>query len=136
MEHNWQKKDLWHQRGKNFLVEVYHHTVLPNYNGDEYVNRWNVYAYIYPDHPHFNAFEGDNMWQQAAVIIPFHSYVSHLSKPMYTGKVTCVKVGSDYNHLHDERFSYMSTKEEAWEVFQDAERLFNWLTGPKLEGKE
>jgi len=133
---NWQKKNVWHSRGNNFLVEVYHYTVGKYEFDHDGSNRWNVYAYIYPTHPHFEAFTSNDMWQEAATIMPFHSYPSHLSKPMYDGKVTCVKVGSDYNHLYDEDFTFMDTKEEAWEVFQDAERLYNWLTGPKLEETE
>ena len=126
----WDKKDEWHQHGKNFLVVVKHHTVTQN-TIDQYegVHRWNVYAYIYPKHPHFGKFEGTAMYQDAASAMPFHGGPSFLRVHRDdAGNITSVQVGSDYNHLHDDEFTHMENKDQAWTIFNDAEELFNWLT--------
>jgi hypothetical protein len=122
----WDHKDEWWKRGKDFLVVVKRH----NGTSDAFCgpNRWNVYAYIYPEHPHFAKFDGPDMWQEAATAMPLHKYPSLLEYPMYEGKVTSVKVGSDYHHLHDDRFTHYATEADAREVFEDARRLFDWLT--------
>ena len=123
----WDHKDEWHQRGKDFLVVVKHYTVEPH--PIEGVNRWNVYAYIYPKHPHFGKFEGTAMYQDAASAMPFHAGPSFLRVHRADdGNITSVQVGSDYNHIHDDEFGHMENMEQAWTVFQDAEELFNWLT--------
>lgn len=124
---HWDHKDEWRKHGKNFLVVVSRHN-QPSSDPypDEGPNRWAVYAYIYPKHPHFAAFDGPRKWQPAATCLPFHGGPSLLEYPMYDGKVTSVKVGADYHHLHDD-FTNYATKEEAAEVFEDADRLFAWL---------
>ncbi|AET91057.1 hypothetical protein BYI23_B004500 [Burkholderia sp. YI23] len=90
-------------------------------------HRWAVYAYIYPKHPHFSAFSGANLWQEATAVLHLHGSCSYLEYPMYDGKVTSVKVGADYHHLHDDRFTYYATQAEAREVFKDADELFAQL---------
>lgn len=125
---NWDKKDEWWKHGKNFLVVVKHHTAgVSEIDRSDYGHRWNVYAYIYPDHPHFAKFEGPQMWQDAACAMPLHGGPSFLRYPMFDGKVTAVHVGCDYHHLHDDDFTRMATAGEAAEVFADAERLYKWL---------
>lgn len=124
----WDHKDVWRRRGNDFLVEVTRHSVTTSeidpYDGP---NRWAVYAYIYPKHPHFAAFDGPRMWQDASAQLHLHGGCSLLEYPMYEGKVTSAKVGADYHHLHDDRFTHYSTPEEAYEVFADAEELFEQL---------
>ena len=129
---HWDHKDLWRRRGKDFLVEVSRHNQPGSSDMDEGPNRWAVYAYIYPNHPHFAAFDGHDMWQDAAQCMPLHCYCSLLEYPMYEGKVTSVKVGADYHHLHDD-FTHYATKDEARTVFADAERLFDWLQSKATE---
>lgn len=132
---------MWHRRGKNFLVEVYHHTVpqtelesdMARWGG-EGPHRWAVYAYIYPDHPRFAMFNGPDLWQEATQGLALHGYCSLLNYPMYEGKVTSVKVGADYHHLHDEHFTRYATKEEAAEVFNDADQLFDILQAQAKRG--
>jgi hypothetical protein len=46
---------------------------------------------------------------------------------MYEGKVTSAKVGADYHHLHDDRFTHYATASDAYEVFGDADELFEQL---------
>jgi hypothetical protein len=123
---NWRHKDLWHRRGQNFLVEISRHTVSSEFS-DEGPNRWAVYAYIYPAHPHFPAFSGPAIFQDATGILRLHRGCSYLEYPMYDGKVTSVKVGSDYHHLRDDHFTYYDTPADAYQVFADADELFEQL---------
>lgn len=124
---NWDHKDSWRRRGTNFMVEITRHSVsVPEYES-EGPNRWCVYAYIYPAHPHFAAFSGPAIYQDASSQLRFHCGCSFLEYPMYDGKVTSVKVGADYHHLHDERFTRYATAEEAYSVFADANELFDQL---------
>lgn len=127
----WTAKEKWIRDGKYFAVEVFHSfsefaAKMGREVGfnDDGGHRWHVYAYIYPNHPHFAAFDSDSLDQDAAMALPFHRYPSYVSRPFYNGKQTCVKVGSDYNHLHDERYTKMSTASEATSVFRDADELF------------
>ena len=127
----WDHKDVWHKRGKNFLVEVRRHTeqsfVAGHCFDSEGPHRWCVYAYIFPKHPHFAKFAGPDMWQEASSVMPLHGGASLLEFPMYEGKVSAVKVGCDYHHLHD-NFTNFSTPDDAYEVFKDAIDLHTWLT--------
>jgi len=122
----WDHKDEWHLSGIHFLVTVRRHSQ----STDEYLgpNRWAVYAFIYPKHPYFCEFSGGQMWQDAAIAMPLHGGPSLLEYPMHKGEITSVKIGSDYNHLHDEEFSHYATKDDAAHVFGDAETLHAWLT--------
>jgi hypothetical protein len=135
MPKGWKRSESWRREGKDFMVEVYHYVSPPpwglvephNAFWDEGPNRWNVYAYIYPAHPHFAAFDGPHMWQDASNLLHFHGGPSYLARPMYEGKVSCIKVGSDYNHLNDDYYSHLSTAQEASSVFEDANELFEQL---------
>lgn len=122
----WRHKDEWKKRGTDFLVMVTRHSGVDPYT-EITENKWCVYGFIYPEHPHFASFSGPNIWQDAASVMPLHCGASLLEYPMYDGKVTSVKVGADYSHLHDERFLGMATKQEAYQVFSDAQDLFDWL---------
>ena len=125
----WDKKDEWHKHGKDFLVVVKHYTAFVSPEFMEGPHRWNVYAYVYPKHPQFGKFEGKEMFQPAANEMPFHCGPSFFRVHRDDdGNIASIQVGSDYNHLHDEKFTHMETKEQASEVFDDAEELINWLT--------
>jgi hypothetical protein len=126
-------KDVWRKGGKHFLVTIEHFTEEPSqfdYGDDDGRHRWCVYAYIYPKHPHFGQFSGDSIFQEAASVLPLHAGPSYLRYHYDdNGKeVTSVQVGADYNHLHDNRFTHYATSDDAKEVFNDAERLFERLT--------
>lgn len=127
---NWNHKDEWSVRGTGFMVQVTRHSVKPieeftTYEGE---NRWCVYAYIYPKHPKFSEFTKEDIYQPATENIPLHGDCSfcmiHFNA---SGERTSVQVGADYNHLHDDYFTHYATKEEAFEVFSDAEKLFKYL---------
>jgi len=125
---NWDYKEEWWQRGKNFLIAVKRHEEKPSsFSSDEEgPHRWCVYAYIYPDHPHFAAFgETDEMYQRAATMLPLHGHPSFFHRHVDDGgNTTSFQVGADYHHLHDAHFTHMATKDEAAEVFADAEELY------------
>jgi hypothetical protein len=125
----WEHKDEWHRRGRNFLVVVKHYTVEPStYDVCDGQHRWNVYGYIYPTHLLFSTFQGPDMWQSAATNLPLHAGPSFLTWHYNNDSVPCsVQIGSDYNHLHDNRFTTFSTPDDAYEVFSDANKLFAFL---------
>lgn len=121
-------KDEWSVRGTDFMVQVTRHTVAPgSCDFDEGEHRWAVYAYIYPRHPHFAIFVGDDMWQEAAAMMPLHGGPTYLRRHFYDGKECSIQVGADYHHLNDSYVTHYATKDDAREVFLDAESLFNWL---------
>lgn len=135
---DWRHKDIWTREGKGFIVQVSRHLVesVAEYDSTG-PHRWCVYAYIYPTHPHCARFSGGDMWQSAATMLPLHSGPS-LLRWHYgdDGKPTSVQVGGDYNHLHDDRFTRMATRDEARVVFSDADELHEWLTDAALAAAE
>lgn len=126
----WDHKDEWHRYGKDFLVVVKRFAVGPSsFDPYEGPHRWAVYAYVYPKHRLFGGFHGPAMWQPAAATLPLHGGPSLLRWHCDDdGKSTSVQIGADYNHLHDTHFSSYATADEAYEVFADAERLFDHLS--------
>lgn len=126
---DWNHKDEWRKPGKDFLVTVTRHTSSPSViDLDEGPNRWAVYAYIYPKHPLFGTFDGEHIYQQATESLPFHCGCSFVRKHLSAdGVVQSYQAGADYHHYGDEHFTHFATKEEAHEVFIDAEMLFNRL---------
>jgi len=125
----WDHKEEWHRYGEHYLIVVKRYSVgkslFDPFKGPQ---RWAVYAYIYPEHRLFNDFEGDSIWQPATTVLPLHGGASFLRWHYDRGgKPTSVQVGADYDHLDDGRFSHCETIEDAAEVFEDAERLFNHL---------
>lgn len=129
MSKDWDHKDEWHMRGGNFLVVVKRHSVYVS-NPMEGSQRWAVYAYVYPGHPHFAKFLPDGaMHQDACSVMPLHSYPSYFRAhwDRETEAYTSMQVGADYHHLHDDRFAHYATRQDAYEVFADAQRLFDWL---------
>lgn len=124
----WRESQNWKRFHKNFGVQIVHYVEPGEVTYDDGRQRWNVYAYIYPDHPHFKNFSGPNMWQDAATAMPFHAGPSFLQWFYFAdGSPASVKVGSDYHHLGDDHFSFIDSPSEAHEVFRDAEMLYDWL---------
>ncbi len=121
----WSHKDEWKRAGRDFLVVVSRHEGSATHGDGPH--RWCVYAYIYPKHPHFQNFEGPYMWQEAASCMPLHGGPSLLNYPMSEGKIMSVKVGADYNHLHDCGYTHCADRDAAYQVFDDADELFDWL---------
>ena len=42
--------------------------------------------------------------------------------------VTSYQVGADYHHLHDNAYTHMANEKDAFDVFADADELFDWLS--------
>lgn len=122
---DWKHKDEWKKRGTDFMVVVSRHEESA-LAGDG-PNRWCVYAYIYPKHPHFKNFDGPRMWQDAASMMPMHGGPSLLNYHRSEDAITSVQVGADYHHHMDDHFTHYAIKGEAYEVFSDADELFQWL---------
>ena len=100
-----------------------------HWNPREGCQVWNVYAYIYQNHRLFDSFKGSDMFQPASSALPLHygpTFLEYNSNE--NGGIAYVRVGSDYRHQGDERFTNCKTREAAWEVFQDAEELFTYLS--------
>ena len=128
----WDHKDEWRQRGKDFLVTVTRHKVVPSAIATDGPHRWAVYAYVYPDHPHFSKFDGTrSLSQEAATVLPLHAGASmvcyHYDQHC---KITSVQVGADYNHLYDDGYTHCGDAGEAYAVFRDAGELYGWLEAP------
>ena len=132
---SWDAVQEWHRRGENFLIVVRRSIVLdPNSIFFSGPNRWCVYAYIYPEHPIFSSFEGEDVRQTATSLLPLHHRASQLRWHFNFKKMPCsIQVGADYSHHRDDRFATFETPESAWEVFQDAEKLFDHLSPPVKE---
>ena len=131
---DWSPKLEWKKSDdKTYCVIISRHEVIlspdPEFSIPEQGKyRWCVYAYIYTTHPHFKNFAGNDMWQEASRALPLHAGASLLHWHRNDdGKITSVQIGSDYNHLYDDSFTRAETKEDAYGVFADAERLIKWL---------
>ena len=125
----WNHNDEWRKTGNKFTVVISRREVpLSEFERNLGINRWAVYAYLYPDHPHFAKFEGPDLLQDATINMPLHGGASFLQYH-YTdkGALTSVQVGADYGHLDDNCYSYKATKAEAAVVFADADWLVRWL---------
>lgn len=120
----WSNKEIWTTRAGTFTIEVSRHE--SGYGIDKH--RWCVYAYIYPNHPLFKKIKGESTFQGALGALPLHGGCSYLQRHYsHARKCTSVQIGADYNHLYDERYTFMATKEDAVSVFNDAEELFELL---------
>jgi len=117
----WSHKDEWRKRGSDFLVTVTRHNTINN------SNKWAVYAYIYRSHRLFTTFNGNNIYQPATDVLPLHHSPSFLEYHRDDEGICSVQVGADYVHTHDDRFMRYKNKPEAYEVFNDADILFNFL---------
>ena len=129
MSDQWTHKDEWEREGRNFMVKVSRHTQR-RYDPTEGSNNWCIYAYIYPKHPDFAKFDVDGpMYQDAAAAMPLHGgptfFQAHYDRKK--NECTSVQVGADYNHLYDDEFAHHKTLEDAYQVFNDAGELFDWL---------
>ena len=127
MRPEWRHTDHWVLRGEGFLVEVLNYQETPSgiepYTGP---NRWNVYAYIYPCHPLSIKLRGNYLHHLLALPlqrVPSDIRYHHDER----GELLSIQIGSDYGYVGDDRFSHAHTPEDAWEVFRDAEELYDAL---------
>lgn len=127
---SWKHKDEWKKVGNGFCVVISRHSVPESdFSRGEGLQRWCIYAYIYPSHPYFPEIDenGPN-YQEALCKLPMHCGCSlfkvHRDEEL---NICSFQAGADYNHLHDDRYTRMDTKEDAADVFYDADDLFEWL---------
>ena len=142
MSETWYKSDRWRKYSKTFEVQIIYWDCgyCSKSTGP---HRWNVYAYIYGDHPLSDIFDSPTRKDWIAIDALedyFHGRYSFREEMKVKSALIyppshskCLKIGSDYNHDGDEKFSYMDTLEKAKEVHADADRLFFYLK--KLESE-
>lgn len=135
MNNQYTHKETWSRRGKDFLIEVVRWETMTEeiykklqkdigLNNGRYV--WNIYCYIYSKHKLFDAILGE---EYEDCPVPFHGgcTLSQWNRKQ-DGTVTSKQYGCDYNHYQDEHFTFIEKPEEAYEVFNDAEEIFNELS--------
>lgn len=144
---NWKKdaKESWFRSSKNFSVEIVHwQRTQTAMDREEGPHKWNVYAYIHEGHPLHAKIRADGGWyQDALALIPLHGGVSFLQgfygrnewSRTEVSRVMTWKVGGDYGHVDDVRFTHYETLEDAREVVRDADELFRWLEGDATAGR-
>jgi hypothetical protein len=146
----WRHKDVWTKNpasGDGFAIEVVRFTSKP-YLRNEYLrnegeNKWCVYVYVYPQHPLFkkiNPTVGDTItcYDDRLPNMPLHGGCTYTQIHLTDdGKeITSIQIGADYSHYRDERYSFMATKEDAFDVFFDAEQLYKWMQNYDGNDKE
>ena len=115
----YEHKELWSRRSGTFCVEVSRHENRYQSSGP---NVWCVYIYLYAKHPRF-------VHVASGGELGFDLHGGETYRRIHRnekGNPSCVQIGCDYNHLYDERFTDFDTKEDALEVFFDADKLFAW----------
>lgn len=126
------KKEIWTKQGDFFSVEVVH-WVSGAYNHETYEkigikNHWNVYLNLYKKHPLFQRLDpSHDIYYDQPLIggLDFHGGITFMEW-LYDvkGNPTRCKLGSDYGHLYDQ-MEDISTEKDAWNVFRDANSLYN-----------
>jgi hypothetical protein len=144
---NWEHKDTWVDRHHedNFTVEVSRHGSYVDEHRGMGKHRWCVYVYVYPKHPFFKRIEEDlaappdetgwkSSYPNMVGYLPLHCGCSffHIHRNE-KNEITSYQIGADYNHLHDEWFTHLATKEDANTVFHDAEALVEYMLGKELK---
>ena len=82
----------------------------------------------------FSEFDSSSIRQEACRKLPLHCGCSFFKKHRTEdGTVCSVQVGSDYNHLGDDEFTFCETEDDAARVFHDAENLFEFLKEYSLQ---
>lgn len=130
MNKEWQHKDVWRKSGNAFSVEIVHWFSPEFSSGDRIYPRkehWNIYAHLMPKHPLFSEYNLAEDYPEGP--IPFHGGVTWflVHRNLAGTEITSLEIGCDYAHCQDERFEEYATPEQAWEVFADAQGIFDML---------
>lgn len=145
MKHNWNLKEIWRLEGKSFKVEVVRWSCpipedCPKPIKSVYTrNHWNVYATVWglphASHPLFSRIDQtEDYYQDAVSSLHWHGGPTFMKLELNSSReVIGAQMGSDYMHWRDDRFETISTKEDAWEVFSDAEMLYEQLSTMEKE---
>lgn len=129
------ERQNWLRRGEGFSIEVVRWESGKGFY-ERPQNHWNYYCYIYPNHPLFEKLVDEEM-QGGSIIDNLHNGCTYCEwNRNKEGKVTCKKYGCDYEHIWDdyEEMHKLITPDDAYMVFNDAERLFDELSQTKNEG--
>lgn len=102
-----------------FNVEV------KRWTGSEGDNIWNIYVYLYKTFPNFHEYKDSLLFSEFPVCLYRGITYSHFYRD--EKEVYCKKYGCDFNHIDDSRFLKYTTKTQAWEVFQYAEKAYSKL---------
>ena len=123
-------EDVWKTNGKNFSINIVRWTSKEQSMFDQELgeNKWNIYANIYKKHPAFPLI-GESIYDVPEEIETLFHCGCTFNMWFYNNKSEpcSKKIGCDYSHLGDEKFSFMTDREDAKEVFEDAIYLFNKL---------
>ena len=132
MTEEFTKKEIWTKHGDYFLVEVVHWT-SPDYDYITYEkigikNHWNVYLKLFKKHPLFGKldFSHDVYYNQPLIGgLDFHSGITFMEwlYDVEGNPIRCT-LGSDYGHIYD-NMEDIATEKDAWNVFRDADSLYN-----------
>lgn len=120
----------WRKQSKTFLLRIVHWTMdVSVRRSDDGCQRWNVEVYVYHNHPLFKSMNRTNhIGAKVFSACPLHCGNSMLRKHRNDKRrVVSVQFGSDYNHLYDSRFTFM-TEPDA-EILDDATALYDYLKG-------
>ncbi len=117
----WELSLQYFKRGENFTIEVHRHSVLMASYGQG-VWRWCVYVYVFPTHPLYDSFDVEEGLSGDFDEMPLHGGCTYFKMFGETKKIGC-----DYNHAWDERYTHMETMEDASSIFRDADQLFNYF---------
>ena len=103
----WDPKRIWSLREDTHCVEISCHEVDADRDLGPY--RWAMYCYIYPHHPLFprvctiqDPWYTDDVLRAVLCTIPGHSYCSFYEACQRSGRTTSIKIGWDFNHLHED----------------------------------
>lgn len=117
----WQQETNWLKREKGFNVKVKKWTMQGwDFENNELKtkNCWNIYVSYFRDNPDFNSIKNEDF----DFGYDFHGGIT------YTNFTENVKeIGCDYLHCNDEKFEGFSTPKEAYEVFDDANAIYEYL---------
>jgi uncharacterized protein Usg len=121
--------EIWELSNSLFSVEIVRWE-MPDFAVMEW-NVWNVYVKFFPDFPNFEMFiDSYEKFDSFNLPFKFHcgatfSFFTYNSEGEYLSK----KFGCDYMHFGDDTIKKAKTKEEAIQVFKDAQKIHDSLVG-------
>lgn len=123
---NWNHRDEWTNHGDGFTILVSRHGVEEtNYRtGEKWIaNKWCVYVVIRAGHKLYEKLkDNDGLWHPDINPMPLHGGCSYVKR--FDGYI---KIGCDYSHINDDVCQGWKTRENALEVFIDAEQLYDYM---------
>ena len=112
----WENMESWLKKGITFNVEVKRWSYTSN---KILKNMWNIYVYYFRLDDDFDKVKENN---DDLLGYNFHGGITY-----HKVEDSFIRIGCDYAHAGDDRFHTYSTKEEALEVFKDADEIYQYL---------